>query len=1670
MRKKLLSMFLVLCMVFTMLPVSAMAEEVHTTNDANGESIEFADLEETVKTVPIGTSFEDLVQPETLTAPVGATVMVEEETASTVTGSAISYGIWVGGVEVTSANKGSVTGSSIIGTVTYDPDSATLTLDDAEITGAHTDNDNMYGIYATGDLNLVLENEISTVESLNNNDGDSAGIYTLGNLTISGSGSLIAKGGQVTAGVHSGSSGIHLENGNLTVNSGIVWATGGDASNASHGVLLCGADAILTVKGGGNLLAVSGASTYSYGILSENTDAQLIVDGGSLSAHGGIATNESYGIATAGSILVKGNAILEATGDTATSRSYGIYSNSFTIDGGAVTAIGDTATNMSYGIYNNSFTINGGTVEVASTEAGISQAISDAPIFGSGCVHQNTAGANVIDATVVTDEELTSGISGYKYVKIVSYDVWVGDVRVTSENKDNITCECIEGVVTYDPDSATLTLNGASITDTAYIDAGNKYGIYANGDLNLVRIGSSSIVIPSPAEEKDGAGIYVSGNLTIYGDGSLTVTGGQVTSGAHGSSYGIHVEDGDLTVEGGNLTATGAAAGSASGASYGICVHDGNLTIKDEGSVIASADDAGMVSSGVILGGSNVSLTVERGSSLRATGGDPEIGASTAKYSFGIQADESQLIVDGSVTANGCFAVRESCGIRVSEVIVNSNATLEAIGGSAADVSYGISSSHITINGGTVEVASTEAGISQAISDAPIFGSGCVHQNTAGANVIDATVVTDEELTSGISGYKYVKIVSYDVWVGDVRVTSENKDNITCECIEGVVTYDPDSATLTLNGASITDTAYIDAGNKYGIYANGDLNLVRIGSSSIVIPSPAEEKDGAGIYVSGNLTIYGDGSLTVTGGQVTSGAHGSSYGIHVEDGDLTVEGGNLTATGAAAGSASGASYGICVHDGNLTIKDEGRVFAKADDAGMMSCGVSLGGCDEALTVESGSSLIAIGGDPETETGTTTADLSYGIHSEELSSTQLIVNGGSVTAIGYSAGVESCGILVGKVIVNSNATLEAIGGSAADVSYGICSNHITINGGTVEVASTEAERSQAMSSAPTFGSGYVYTINAGTNGQDATYVTGAELSRGISGYKYIEITSRIQNGGGSGDGSGSGSGGGSYTPTPAPTIKPTAPATGIVESKATVDSNGNASIHITEKNITDAIASAKAEAEKNGVNIGDARVIIHVSTEGTNASDFTVNLPKSVQQQIMDNGIAGIELVIEPDITLGIDQLAMKEINKQAKADVQITITRTDSSKLSTAAKDAIGGRPVYDFEVSYKDGSKNVSNFGKGMVYVRIPYTPADDEVVGYLHIVYVDGKGKTSRVMESTYDANSESLIFASNHFSLYGVGYTTPSAKFTDINTHWAKDSIDYVVGRGLLSGTTKTTFSPNLALTRELLVTALGKLAGVDTKAYTTKTFKDVKAKSPSRPYIEWAYSKGIIKGISSSQFEPNRGITREEIAFIMANYAKAMNYKLPATRSAIEFADASSIGSSYEDAVKSMQQAGIIMGEASNKFNPKAIVTRAEISAMIHRLIKLTIDPTAAQGWAQNDDGQYMYYTGGRIITGWQTINSAKYFLNTDGTLKTGWVQDDTGNKRYYSGNQMIVGFWDIGAKGNSKTYYFDTNGNMVSGKWLQIDGKWYYLNADGVLARSTKINEFEVDENGVRITK
>ncbi len=494
------------------------------------------------------------------------------------------------------------------------------------------------------------------------------------------------------------------------------------------------------------------------------------------------------------------------------------------------------------------------------------------------------------------------------------------------------------------------------------------------------------------------------------------------------------------------------------------------------------------------------------------------------------------------------------------------------------------------------------------------------------------------------------------------------------------------------------------------------------------------------------------------------------------------------------------------------------------------------------------------------------------------------------------------------------------------------------------------------------------------------------------------------------------------------IKPDQPTIESATVKAKKETDNSAVAEIPEKTVANAIAKAQAEAAEQEKAENGIGVSLSVSSPvGTKSLRIVLTQPAltllakaEVSSLEIDSGLGSLNFDLE----------AIKEIQKQSTG--AVTISFIPATSLNNDVKALVGTRPVYNISISYgKDGkTASITTLGSGSITLSLPYTPGKNEAVGCLFGVYVDGKGNATRIEGSTYDENSKSIIFDSDHFSVYGVGYTAPSKKFKDISSHWAKESIDYVVGRGLFSGTSTTAFSPEAAMSRGMLVTALGRLTGVDISDYKTVSFTDVAADKYYSPYIEWAYKNGIVSDIGNRQFAPDRAITREEIALILSNYAKATGYTLPVTREAAAFADDSNIGSTYKEAVKALQQAGIMMGGSGNKINPKANVTRAEVAAMLHRYIKLTIDPATAQGWAVNDAGQRLYYKDGKALTGWQTITS---------------------------GDQI-------------KKYYFTVEAIMVSSKWLKIDGNWYYFYKDGSLAVNTKVDGYKLDENGVRQSK
>lgn len=429
-------------------------------------------------------------------------------------------------------------------------------------------------------------------------------------------------------------------------------------------------------------------------------------------------------------------------------------------------------------------------------------------------------------------------------------------------------------------------------------------------------------------------------------------------------------------------------------------------------------------------------------------------------------------------------------------------------------------------------------------------------------------------------------------------------------------------------------------------------------------------------------------------------------------------------------------------------------------------------------------------------------------------------------------------------------------------------------------------------------------------------------------------------GGGGTSSSGGSSSNGSTPIVTQHDKEKPDAATNAETKATpdVDASGNATVTVPEKSVTDAIKAAQDAAKKAGTeNNGVSITIDATTTKGANA--ITATLPAKAVDALIKANVT--EVRIKSDAaTVTIDLATLKRAQTLANGDITFSVKPVAVNTLSAEAQNAIGNRPV--FQLSMQSGSKTIANFGSGSVSVALPYTLGANEKVKNLYGVYVDGNGKVTYLTNSSYDTNTKMLLFSTDHFSLFGIGYKEDVPMFTDIANHWAKDDIDFVAARGLLSGLGNNQFSPDGSMTRGMFITALGRLADVDTSKYTTSSFSDVKVDAYYMAYIEWARKNNIVNGIDSGKFAPDQSISREQMAIILSNYAKLVGFNLPKDNVENTFDDNAKISVWAKDSVKKVQMAGMLMGKDGNKFDPQGIATRAEASAVLKRFVELAID--------------------------------------------------------------------------------------------------------------------------------
>ena len=175
--------------------------------------------------------------------------------------------------------------------------------------------------------------------------------------------------------------------------------------------------------------------------------------------------------------------------------------------------------------------------------------------------------------------------------------------------------------------------------------------------------------------------------------------------------------------------------------------------------------------------------------------------------------------------------------------------------------------------------------------------------------------------------------------------------------------------------------------------------------------------------------------------------------------------------------------------------------------------------------------------------------------------------------------------------------------------------------------------------------------------------------------------------------------------------------------------------------------------------------------------------------------------------------------------------------------------------------------------------------------------------------------------------------STPFLDIRTHWAKSAIESAVAKGLFAGTSPTTFHPDQAMNRAMLVTVLYRMEKEPAAEGRGKSFADVSAGVYYAKAVAWASDKGIVAGYSETQFGPEDTITREQLAVILNRYATYKGYNTSKTADLAAFQDADQISEWARVPVQWANVMKLLNGRTSTTLAPKGSATRAEVAKIL-----------------------------------------------------------------------------------------------------------------------------------------
>ncbi|MGI6497972.1 MAG: S-layer homology domain-containing protein [Oscillospiraceae bacterium] len=389
-----------------------------------------------------------------------------------------------------------------------------------------------------------------------------------------------------------------------------------------------------------------------------------------------------------------------------------------------------------------------------------------------------------------------------------------------------------------------------------------------------------------------------------------------------------------------------------------------------------------------------------------------------------------------------------------------------------------------------------------------------------------------------------------------------------------------------------------------------------------------------------------------------------------------------------------------------------------------------------------------------------------------------------------------------------------------------------------------------------------------------------------------------------------------------------------DPELTIEIRGDEQVVQAAALVSGHIVTIKAPSEKELKTVSDAAAdagkLVSVDLSPLSSDLDTAIIPNDILSGIVASFAAGIEIIMPDGKSVSFDNEAIEALISAGSDDLKLCVRAVSTDSLTDAQRRLVGDGLVINLTAYI--GTKQVYDFDGGLATVSIPVDgdPTEYPIVWRM-TTGEDGKVKLEAI-ECIYNSMTNCYEFRTGTFSEYVLG----NYPFTDTpDTAWYYEDTVYAYVNGLFAGTTDTTFSPDLPMTRGMLVTVLWRMEG--SPAVTdAANFSDVDHGVWYTDAVSWAAANDIVVGYGNDKFGPNDPVTREQMAAILYRYAQCKGYDISVGEDTniLSYKDVLDVSEYAIPAMRWACGASLIQGSGGNLM-PQGDATRSQVAAILYR---------------------------------------------------------------------------------------------------------------------------------------